>query len=172
PSRRSSDLAYLKDGGFPDFLKLRDPVVLRQLLDDILLRDIAVRYGIRDTASLRRLAVYLISNIGKPVSATKLKSLFGIKATSTLLEYFSYLEDAYLVQFLPKFSYSLQAQIRNPKKVYTIDLGLFTQNSITFTEEEGRRLENLVFLHYRAQGKELFYFSEKKECDFIVLEKG
>ncbi len=164
--------AYLKDGGFPDFLKLRDPVVLRQLLDDILLRDIAVRYGIRDTASLRRLSVYLISNIGKPVSATKLKSLFGIKATSTLLEYFSYLEDAYLIQFLPKFSYSLQAQIRNPKKVYTIDLGLFTQNSITFTEEQGRRLENLVFLHYRAQGKELFYFSEKKECDFIVSEKG
>ncbi len=55
---------------------------------------------------------------------------------------------------------------------YAIDLGLFTHNSIIFTEERGRRLENLVFLHYRRQGKELFYFSEKKECDFIVFEKG
>lgn len=163
---------YLREGGFPDYLKLREPAILHQLLDDILLRDIAVRYGIRDTVSLRRLAVYLISNIGKPVSATKLKELFNIKATSTILEYFSYLQDTYIVEFIPKFSYSVQVQIRNPKKVYAIDLGLFTHNSIVFTEEKGRRLENLVFLHYRRLGKELFYFNEKKECDFIVSEKG
>jgi len=163
---------YLRLGGFPDFLKLQEPTVLQQLLDDILFRDIAVRYGLRDVASLRRLAVYLISNIGKPVSATKLTPLFDIKATSTLLEYFSHLQDAYLVQFVPKFSYSLQVQIRNPKKVYAIDLGLFSYNSITFTEEHGRRLENLVFLHYRRLGREVFYFNEKKECDFIVFEKG
>jgi predicted AAA+ superfamily ATPase len=163
---------YLKDGGFPEFLKTKEPTVLQQLLDDILLRDLAVRYGVRDISSLRRLAVYLISNIGKPISATKLTSLFNVKATSTLLEYFSYMENAYLIFFVPKFSYSLQVQIRNPKKVYTIDLGLFTCNSIVFTEEHGRRLENAVFLHYRNKGKELYYFNEKKECDFIVFEKG
>lgn len=170
-SQKAIDV-YFKEGGFPEYLKLHDPTILQQLLDDILLRDIAVRYGVRDVASLRKLAVYLISNIGKPVSATKLTSLFNIKATSTVLEYFSYLQDAYLVQFVPKFSYSLQAQIRNPKKIYTIDLGLFSYNSVTFTEENGRRLENLVYLHYRRLGKELFYFQEKKECDFIIFEKG
>ncbi|MFT4092765.1 MAG: ATP-binding protein [Niabella sp.] len=164
--------SYLQEGGFPEFLKLQEPQILQQLLDDILYRDIAVRYGVRDVVSLRRMAVYLISNIGKPVSATKLTSLFNIKSTSTVLEYFSYLQDTYLVQFVPKFSYSVQAQIRNPKKVYAIDLGLFTHTSISFTEEHGRRLENLVYLHYRRLGKELFYFSEKKECDFIVSEKG
>jgi predicted AAA+ superfamily ATPase len=163
---------YLQEGGFPEFLKLQDPTILRQLLDDILLRDIAVRYAVRDVTSLRRLAVYLISNIGKPVSATKLTSLFNIKATSTILEYFSYLQNAYLVQFVSKFSYSLQTQIRNPKKVYAIDMGIFSHNSITFTEENGRRLENLVYLHYRRLGKELFYFNEKNECDFIVFENG
>lgn len=163
---------FMESGGFPDFIKLQDPLVLQQLLDDILFRDIAVRYGVRDVTSLRQLAVYLISNIGKPVSATKLKTLFAIKSTSTMLEYFSYLEDAYLIQFLPKFNYSLKAQIRNPKKVYAIDLGLFTHTSTVFSEEHGRRLENLVFLHYRTQGKELFYFAEHKECDFVVLDNG
>lgn len=66
----------------------------------------------------------------------------------------------------------MQAQIRNSPKVYAIDLGLFTHNSIAFTEEKGRRLENLVYLYYRRLGKELFYFNEKKECDFVVFEKG
>jgi hypothetical protein len=164
--------SYLQDGGFPEYLKFQNPGILQQLLDDILLRDIAVRYAIRDVASLRMLAVYLITNIGKPVSATRLKDLFKIKATSTILEYFSHLEDTYLLQFVPKFSYSLQVQIRNPKKVYTIDLGLFSHNSITFSEDKGRRLENLVYLYFRRKGKEIAYFNEKKECDFIISEKG
>lgn len=142
------------------------------MLNDLLLRDIAVRYGVRDVVSLRSLAVYLISNIGKPISATKLTALFNVRATSTILEYFSYMENAYLFCFVSKFSYSIQTQIRNPKKVYAIDLGLFTHNSITFTEEQDRRLENAVFLHYRNKGKELYYFNEKKECDFIVFENG
>ncbi len=162
---------YLREGGFPDFIKTQNPFVLHHLLDDILMRDIAVRYGVRDAKSLRRLAVYLISNIGKPIAANKLSQSMEIKATSTILEYFAYMEDAYLVQFVPKFSYSLKTQIRNPKKVYVIDLGIFTHNSIVFTDDFGRRLENLVFLHYRGLGKQLYYFREKKECDFVVFNK-
>lgn len=162
---------YLDKGGFPEYLKTNLSTILNQLLDDILYRDIAVRYGVRDINSLRKLAVYLISNIGKPVSATNLTKLFDIKAVSTMLEYFSHLENTYIVQFVSKFSYSLKAQVRNPKKVYTIDLGLFAHNSIVFTEENGRRLENVVYLHLRRMYKEIYYFSEKKECDFVVIEK-
>ncbi|MFM7428498.1 MAG: ATP-binding protein [Flammeovirgaceae bacterium] len=167
-----SVIEYLKRGGFPEYLKTGNGFVLNQLLEDILYRDIAIRYGVRDVKSLKQLTVYLLSNIGKPVSAANLKTLFGIKSVSALLDYFYYLESAYLVQFLPMFSYSLKKQIRNPKKVYAIDLGLFTENSIVFSDENGRRLENTVYLHLRRKYKELYYFQEKKECDFVVFEKG
>jgi len=163
---------YLRQGGFPEYLKTNNGTILNHLLGDILNRDIAVRYGIRDINALRRVAVYLISNIGKPVSANKLKEVFEIKSATTLLEFFSYLENAYIIQFLPKFSYSLKTQIRNNRKVYAIDLGLFTQNSIVFSDENGRRLENLVFLYLRQHYKEIYYFLEKKECDFVAMEKG
>ena len=163
---------YLKRGGFPEYLKTSNGFILNQLLEDILYRDIAIRYGVRDVKSLKQLAVYLLSNIGKPVSATNLKTLFAIKSASALLDYFYYLENAYIVQFLPMFSYSLKKQIRNPKKVYAIDLGLFTENSIVFSDENGRRLENTVYLHLRRKYKELYYFQEKKECDFVAFEKG
>jgi uncharacterized protein len=163
---------YLIRGGFPEYLKTENGFVLNQLLEDILYRDIAVRYGVRDVKALKQLAVYLLSNIGRAVSATNLQKLLGIKSTSAILDYFYYLENAYIVQFLPMFSYSLKKQIRNPKKVYSIDLGLFTENSIVFSEENGRRIENLVYLHLRAQNKEMYYFHEKKECDFVVFEKG
>jgi predicted AAA+ superfamily ATPase len=171
-SSTEAALLYLEKGGFPEYLKTEYSLLLNQLLDDILYRDIAVRYGVRDIVSLRKLAVYLISNIGKPVSATNLTKLFEIKSVSTMLEYFSHLENTYIVQFVSKFSYSLKAQQRNPKKIYTIDLGLFTQNSIVFSDETGRRLENVVYLHLRRKYTEIYYFQEKKECDFIVLEKS
>jgi uncharacterized protein len=163
---------YLRKGGFPEYLKTENGFVLNQLLEDILYRDIAVRYAVRDVKSLKQLAVYLLSNIAKPVSASNLTKLFAIKSVSALLDYFAFLENAYIVQFLPLFSYSLKKQIRNPKKIYSIDLGLFTENSIIFSDENGRRIENAVYLHLRMKSKELYYFQEKKECDFVVFEKG
>jgi predicted AAA+ superfamily ATPase len=170
-SNTESALKYMQVGGFPEYLKTNNPLVLHHLWDDILYRDIAVRYGVRDVQTLRKLAIYLLSNIGKTYSANKLSALFQFKSVSTLLEYISHLENAYLVASVPMFSYSLKAQVRNPKKVYTIDLGLFTNLSIVFTEENGRRLENLVFLHLRRSYSQIYYFQEKHECDFIVFEK-
>lgn len=162
---------YLIEGGFPEYLKADEPTILNQLLDDIIYRDIVVRHGVRDVVSLRKLAVYLISNIGKPVSASSLMKSFEIKAVSTMLEYFSHLEDAYILQFIPKFSYSVKSQVRNPKKVYAIDMGLYTQNTIKFTGDMGKRLENLIYLHLRRECRDIYYFSEDGECDFIVIEK-
>ena len=171
PNSEEAVQRYLRDGGFPDYVRTGEPGILQQLLDDIILRDIAQRYQVRDVHSLRKLAVYLISNIGKPVSANNLATTLQLPAVSTILEYFAYLEDAYIVQFVSRFSYSQQVQLRNPKKVYATDMGLFTHNSITFTNEMGRRLENTVFLHYRRKGQQLNYFKEKKECDFVVSER-
>ena len=107
-------------GGIPEYVKSGMGVILNNLMDDILIRDIAIRHSIRDVNSLRQLAVYLISNIGNLVSANKLEGMYGIKSSSTILEYFSYLKDSYLLEFIPQFNYSLKAQARNPKKIYAM----------------------------------------------------
>ncbi|ALO14875.1 Archaeal ATPase [Salinivirga cyanobacteriivorans] len=163
---------YLTKGGFPEVIKRKENQLLNQLLTDILQRDVAVRYNIRDITRLRQLAVYLISNIGKPFSGKKLTESFELKSNSTTLEYISHMEQAYLIQLVPKFSYSLKTQARNPKKVYTIDIGLFSQNSIVFSDENGRRLENLVYLHIRRKYEQIYYFKEKGECDFVAIKNG
>ena len=163
---------YLLSGGIPEYLKTGINEILNNLMDDILVRDIAIRYGIRDVAALRQLAVYLVSNIGTPVSANKLAGMFGIKASSTISEYFHYFKDSYLLDFLPMFSYSLKTQTRNLKKVYAVDMGIYSQNSTIFSDNLGRRLENTVYMHLRRQFKELYYFKEKNECDFVAMERG
>ena len=163
---------YLQSGGMPEYLINNRGIILQQLVDDILYRDIAVRYNIRNINALREMTVYLMSNIGKPVSARRLTGLFGITSTSTVIDYFTHLKDSYLVEFVPQFDYSIKAQNRNPKKVYSIDLGIFNQVKTTFTEDYGRQLENAVYLYLRKNHKEIFYYKNNGECDFVVMNKG
>jgi predicted AAA+ superfamily ATPase len=165
-------LGYLKTGGIPEYLKTGISIVLNTLVDDILMRDIAVRHSVRDINSLRQLTAFLITNIGNLVSANKLVGMFDIKSPATFLEYFSFLKDAYLLDFVPMFSHSLKVQARNPKKVYVMDMGLYTENSVSTSDNIGRRLENLIFLHLRRKYKQIFYYKDKGECDFITLEKS
>lgn len=165
-------LGYLKTGGIPEYLKTGISIVLNTLVDYILMRDIAVRHSVRDINSLRQLTAFLITNIGNLVSANKLVGMFDIKSPATFLEYFSFLKDAYLLDFVPMFSHSLKVQARNPKKVYVMDMGLYTENSVSTSDNIGRRLENLIFLHLRRKYKQIFYYKDKGECDFITLEKS
>lgn len=165
-------LTYLKTGGIPEYFKTGIFVVLNALVDDILMRNIAMRHSVRDITSLRQLTTFLITNIGNLVSANKLAGMFDIKSPATFLEYFSFLKDAYLLEFVPMFSHSLKVQSRNPKKVYVMDMGLYTENSISTTDNIGRRLENLVFLHLRRKYKHIFYYKDRGECDFITMEKN
>jgi predicted AAA+ superfamily ATPase len=165
-------LQYLKTGGFPEFVKQGANEILNSVFDDILMRDIAVRHGIREIKTLQRLALYLISNVGNLVTANRLKTMFEVGSANTITEYLAYLEDSYLFQLVPKFSYSLRKQMVNPRKVYAIDTGMITVNSGSFTDDDGRKLENLVYLHLRRKYREIYYYSEKGECDFVVFDKG
>lgn len=163
---------YLHTGGFPEFVKQGANEILNHVFEDILIRDIAVRYGIREIKTLKRLALYLVSNVGNLITANRLKGMFEVGSANTITEYLSYLEDSYLFQLVPKFSYSLRKQMVNPRKIYTIDTGMITVNSGSFTDDDGRKLENLVYLHLRRSYREIYYFSEKRECDFVVFDKG
>lgn len=163
---------YLTTGGFPEYLKTQYDEQLSTLFDDILFRDIVARFGIKDIKSLQRLAVYLYSNIGNRVTATKLKQNLSIGATSTVLSWFSHFELSYLLFFLPMFSYSTKAQLINPRKVYAIDLGMIDIVSNQLPEDKGRKLENLIYLHLRRKYKELYYFEEKGECDFVAMKNA
>jgi len=164
---------YMKIGGLPGYVMTENPDIHTTLLDDIIYRDVAVRYNIRDVQSLKRLLIYLITNIGNLVSATKLTQLVGIKSTATVMEYLSYFEQSYLIQLMPKFSYSYKVQLVNPRKVYCIDGGLQTAISGSFNNDFGRKLENMVFWELRRLQNELFYFNENgKECDFVVCKNN
>ncbi len=163
---------YFKYGGFPQYLKYKQPEILQELLMDILYRDIVSRYNIRDTKLLQEMAIYLLSNTGKEFSYNSLKKMFNFGSVNTPISYISYMEDSYLLFTVPKFDYSLKKQAINEKKVYFIDNGLIIFNSTSFSSNNGRMLENLIFMALRRKYTDIYYFRDKGECDFVVREGG
>lgn len=164
-----SFLNYLKYGGMPEYLATHDRRVLLSLVEDILIRDIAIRRGIRNVDPLKRLAVYLLTNAAKPFTGNRLSSLVGDMATSTVLDYVDYLRDSYLVDTIGQYSLSMRTTIRNPKKVYALDTGIVSAVTLSQSEDLGRLLENYMFIVLRKQHKgHLYYYRETGECDFVV----
>ena len=163
---------YMELGGFPEYLRDPNPEVLQTLLRDIVLRDIAIRYGIKNSKTLMDLTLYLISNIGKEISYNNLKKTFNIGSANSVSDYLTWLEDTYVLFYLPRFSWSAKSVAINPRKVYAIDNGLVNANSLSFSKDKGRLLENLVYQYLRQKQYQLFYFRENKECDFVVFEKN
>ena len=162
---------YFKNGGFPEFLKINNEQILQELFNDIIVRDIIARYGIRESKLIKELGIYLLTNVAKEFSFNNLRKIFNIGSTNTIISFISYFEDSYLFFTVPKFSYSLKKQLVNPKKIYSIDNGLTRANSISSSTDHGRLLENLVFQELKRRNKQLFYFKETGECDFVIKEK-
>lgn len=162
---------YLEFGGFPLVsLKEEKEEILRRYFDDIITRDIAERHKIRRVDKLKTLAKYYLTNSSSLISYRKISKFMNLSLDS--VERFSnYMEDANLVFLVPKFSYSLKEQEVNPRKVYSIDSGLINVISFRFSDNIGKLYENIVFLSLVRGDREIYYYKNKNECDFII-KKG
>jgi predicted AAA+ superfamily ATPase len=96
--------------------------------------------------------------------------MFGLGSVNSAISFVSFFEDSYMLFTVPKFDYSIKKQIINQKKVYSIDNGFSMVNTGSFSENKGRMLENIVFLALRRKHKEIFYFQQTGECDFVIKE--
>ena len=162
---------YLTYGGFPEVVMEKDKdmkiLLLKNYLENIRNRDVIKQFGIREVKRFEKLTYFLISNVTKPVSASKLGQMTGL-STQVVNNYFDYLEMVYLFLFLNHFSYSVRGQVTLPRKAYSIDLGLVNATAFKFSEDYGRLLENAVFLELLQNGEKLYYFRNKYECDFVT----
>lgn len=160
---------FLISGGMPEYVQYRDPEILARTYEDIIIKDIAVRYKVDNIRQLKELYQYLITTASQRFSYNSLKKFIKINSANTIKKYINYLEETYFVNQVSKFDYSLKKQIINDKKVYVIDNGFISKISVKFSKDNGWLLENSVFMELKDLG-EVFYHSEKFECDFVVAE--
>ena len=168
---------YMKKGGFPEYLvEELDEEYLRTLFNAIIYADVVKRWKIREPVKIWDLGRYLLTVFSREYSATKLKNILGFKSTLTVLNYIKYLEEAFLIFTLERFSFKQKEFMKAPKKVYSVDTGLSNALSVKVSEETGLMMENMVFLELKRRGlrenKDIFYFKDHqgREVDFVLKE--
>jgi hypothetical protein len=149
---------YIVSGGIPDSLKYPELEIHKTLYDDVLYRDIATRYKVDNVKSLKELTFYLISNISTLISFNKLKDLLKLGSVNTVKSYIDYLENSWLFFIVNKYAYSIKEQQIATKKIYSIDTGLVRSVGFSFSENKGKLMENVVYLHLRRKKQEIYYY--------------
>lgn len=162
--------SFVNFGGFPAYLKSQNDNYLKSLYETILYRDVMVRNNLTSEKELLELVYFLASNVSRLSSFNSLAKTIGVKNASTIKNYLEYLQNTYLIFQISKFDYSLKKQIQNLKKTYFIDQGLVTKLGFLFSSEKGRILENVVFIELIRRGLDIYYYSGKNECDFLVKQ--
>ena len=161
---------YRDAGGFPRVATEADDLLRRDLLsayfDSIVERDIVLANEVRDVRGLRSLILTLLADVSCEFSYRRLADRLGLDA-ATVREYVGLAVRARVLFEVPFFSYKVSVQNRNNRKCYCIDTGL--RNAVAFrsSQDDGRLLENLVYLELRRRGGEVSYWKGKGEVDFV-----
>jgi hypothetical protein len=89
------------------------------------------------------------------------------------------LEETFLVINIPKFSFKIKEQVKEPKKTYLLDTGIINALGFKFSENKGRLYENIVctqLMRMQSQNPELetYYYKDYQghEADFVIKEKA
>jgi hypothetical protein len=170
---------YLVNGGFPEVsVNNIDPKdYLGVLFDSLIFKDVVKRHRVKFSTQIANLAAHLINNFSNLYTVRKLLEVLNLKSTTTTEKYIRYLEEAYLIFSLTRYSPKSAERIRSPRKVYAIDTGFVSAKAVQHSPDKGKLMENLVFTELVKRGakpnRELFYYKTRndREVDF-VMKKG
>lgn len=170
---------YIVTGGFPECFKEPSPKrYLSSLYSSILTKDILLRHRVKYIKVLKEFSNYLISNFSCQMTSNKLKNIFELKSVHTAQNYFSFLEESYLIFLIEKFSFKFKEKVISPRKVYAINTGLIHTFPTRSSKDIGRLYENIVAIKLMRKRAilpdfEVYYWQDYsgKEVDFI-LKRG
>jgi len=165
---------YLKWGGYFNVMATNDEMIKKEILkniaEDIILKDIVPRYKIKNSSAIKDLFYYVVSNATTILNYTTLAKKINIDAKS-IKEYIGYFEDNFLISTLSNHHTKLTEQIKSAKKLYLSDNG-FLNLGISRSFNNGIRLENMMFTILAQNNESITYIREKVEIDFFVEDSG
>ncbi len=152
---------YMLYGGIPMAVLREDAAdkaaLLKNLFDEIYIRDIVRRNNVRNQSELEDLLNVLASAVGSLTNPEKLKNTFksvkNSKITApTIKKYLDYFEDSFLVESVQRYDIKGRAYIETPKKYYFTDFGLRNARLNFRQYEPTHTMENVIYNELRMRG--------------------
>ncbi|MCL2065839.1 MAG: ATP-binding protein [Treponema sp.] len=176
---------YLLNSSFPYTLELAEREdgkkqirnYLGGIYNTVLLKDIVARKRVADVLMLESLVRFLFDNIGCEISTKKITDSMtstGRKiSVHTVENYLSGLIDSFIMYRLGRFDIKGRQHLKTGSKYYIVDPGLRYFLLGSQIGDEGRVLENVIFIELCRRGYELsFGRIDNAEVDFVAVKEG
>jgi len=154
---------YLKTGGIPEYVLHGNIEYLKELVDDIIYKDIAAFHNVRDVRVLKDFFMLLMERSGKAASINKMAHILSI-SPDTAKRYLRMFADTYLIYIMPRFG-KTNERLLSPSKIYAADPGIRTL--FTGFRDKGSLFENYVYLKIRNHSPSYVY-EDGIEIDFMT----
>ena len=170
---------YLMQGGYPEVALMNSNLqtqALQEYFDVMTYRDLVERYQFTNLTVIKYFLRRIASTTGSYLSLNKiyneLRSQNYKLDKNFLYEVNEGAKAVYLSLPVSKFDFSELKRTNSDKKTYFIDNGLLNAITFKFSQDFGKMLENLCYLEFRRLNKNVYYFKDVKECDFVLYEEG
>jgi predicted AAA+ superfamily ATPase len=173
---------YLVNSSFPYTLELegnynyiRD--YLAGIYNTVILKDIIERKKISDAMMLESVVSFLFDNIGNLCSTKKIADTMvssGRKiSVHTVEQYLSALSDSYILYKIGRYDLRGKERLKTGDKYYLADVGLRYYLLGSKGADQGRMLENVVYLELQRRGYEIYIGKiDSQEIDFVAIKNA
>jgi len=173
---------YLNFGGYPEVIFNQEiqsnpgRFMRADIVDKVLLRDLPGLYGIQDVQELNSLFTTIAWNSGQECSIDELSKSSGVRKT-TLKQYLSYLESAFLIHTVKRVDQRAgRFQRENFFKIYLTNPSLRSALFAPLTEASdgmGPMVETAIFSQWIQQTAFIPYYARWKngEVDLVNLSR-
>ena len=168
---------YLIWGGFPKLPEFNSLNELKRYLNDldetIVVNDIINRYQIRKSEDFKRVADFILVSNGRQYSAKSIsdymRSHGTVVSTNTVQKWIGYLEEAYIIDQIRKYSTKTKKMLGQSRKLYNCDVALNSIRCVNGRFDLTHNLENVVYNELLYRGYSVSVFDNNgKEIDFIA----
>ena len=168
---------YIIWGGFPKRIEFSGEsgqrIYLNELNETIILNDIINRYKIRKTEVFKRLANFVFLSNGRILSARSVEKYMkgaGLPCSvTTITKYIGYLEEAYAIATVKKYSAKSKRELEYYLKVYDEDVALNSIRVMNNRYDLTNNFENIVYNELIYMGYTLKVYNDgAHEIDFVA----
>ena len=173
---------YIRRGGFPaihisDYDEDTAHMVINDIYDSIVLRDVVERYKIRNVELLNRIMKYVMDNVRNTFSAKNIsdyfKSQYRKVDINTVYNYIEALESSFVISKVNRYDLLGKEILKTQEKFYLADQGI--QHAVFGYRDRNISgvLENIIYNELIRRGYNVYIGKLKnKEIDFIAERKN
>lgn len=170
---------YNRASAFPEIVltpsRSEQLKLLHGYFNTMILRDLAEHYNITNTGVVRYFVKRIMANLTKPTSINAIYNDIksqGLKVSKDdLYLWADYACNVFMFVRVPRYNRSIVKEHKSLDKFYCIDNGLRSAVLMPQSNDNGKNLENTVFMELyrrRMPSDKISYYQEKTECDFVI----